>query len=85
MPDIEWHAFDYEDRAKTAPPRNLWHELVWIVERYYTEGVDLGYYDGYTFRTYAGSDDCSVSYWAEIDYPEPPEGWDADDEDEDDD
>ena len=80
-PHVEWHPFDYEKKKTPAPPHS---DLVWIVERFYTEGVDLGYLDGYTFRTINGSDDCSVSYWADLDYPEPPAGWD-DREDEDDD
>jgi hypothetical protein len=81
-----WHAFDYRNKDATAPPRELAEELVWIIERQYAEGVDLGYFDGYTFRTWGGSDDCHVTHWAEISYLEPPAGWDDDeDEDEDDD
>ncbi len=81
-PNVEWHAFDYANKGETAPPQELDYELVWIIETIYSNGVDLGYYDGHTFRTRNGSDDCSVSYWAEITYPEPPEGWDADGDEE---
>lgn len=73
MPDLEWHAFDYDNKAKTAPPRDLHHELLWVVEEFYEQGVTLGYFDGFTFHTWNGSDDCSVSHWAQIDYPEPPQ------------
>lgn len=85
MPDLEWHVFDYSDKATTEPPSELTHELVWITETLREEGVTLGYYDGYTFRTWNGSDDCRVTRWAEITYPDPPEGWDDLEDDEDDD
>lgn len=65
----EWRRFDYNDKASTAP---VAERLVWIVEQFYEEGVTLGYFDGYTFRTWRGSDDCSVSWWAEIEYPPVP-------------
>ena len=80
-PPVAWHAFDYENKDETAPPRELNYELVWIIETFYSNGVDLGYFDGHTFRTRSGSDDCNVTHWALIDYPEPPEGWDADEGD----
>lgn len=73
-PHVEWRRFDYENKAETAPKGS---DLVWIVEDYYSSGVDIGYFDGFTFRTSAGSDDCSVSWWAPITYPEPPEEWPA--------
>ena len=82
-PTVEWHAFDYANKKATAPSSDLHYAMLGIVERFYTEGVTLGYFDGFTFRTYNGSDDCSVSHWAEIDYPEPPEGWDEQDDDDD--
>lgn len=72
---LEWRRFDYDDKAGTAPPRDLDYEPVWIVEDFYTQGVTLGYFDGLSFRTFGGSDDCSVSWWAEITYPEPPGDW----------
>jgi hypothetical protein len=46
--------------------------LVWINERYYAEGVDLGYFDGFTMRMWSGSDDCSVTDWAPIERAAPP-------------
>jgi hypothetical protein len=67
-----WHKFDYEDKAKTAPPIT---DPVWVVEEFYTEGVTLGWFDGYTFQTFDDGDDCKVSYWAYINYPEPPKEW----------
>lgn len=79
-PSVEWHPFDY-DKPATAPPPALNYGPLWIVETFYTGGVSIGFFDGYTFRTFSGSDDCCVTYWAEIEYPEPPEGWDANDED----
>ncbi len=57
---VQWTA------SATAPEAGV---LVWIVEQFYEEGVTLGYFDGYTFRTWNGSDDCSVSHWAPINYP----------------
>lgn len=67
-----WHKFDYEDRRNTAP---VAHETVWVVEEFYINGVTQGFFDGYTFNTFDSKDDCKVSYWAEIEYPEPPEEW----------
>jgi hypothetical protein len=72
---VEWQRYDYENKANTAPPDD---RLVWIIEDFYTEGVDLGFFDGFTFRTWTGSDDCSVSWWALIDYPPPPRGVERD-------
>jgi hypothetical protein len=71
-PVVEWHPFDHDDDS-TAPKH---HNLVWIVEDFYI-GVSLGSFDGFAFRDDSGSDDCSVSYWAEIAYPEPPAEWTA--------
>lgn len=68
--DVQWRRFDYADKKRTAPPVG---DLVWIVEEFYTEGVTLGYFDGFTMFTWAGSDDCSVSWWAPIEYPASPE------------
>jgi hypothetical protein len=66
-----WHKFDYNDDA-TNPP---YGETVWVVETFYTNGVTLGWHDGCTFMTYDYKDDCKVTYWAEIEYPEPPKEW----------
>ena len=68
---MNWQAFDYDDKT-TAPPGSV-GPLVWIHEEYY-EGVTVGYFDGFTFRTWNGSDDCHVTHWAPIEYPEAPEG-----------
>lgn len=70
-----WRRFDFDDKKATAPPTD---ELVWIVEDFYENGTTLGYFDGFTFRTYSGSDDCSVSWWAPITYPDPPAQWERD-------
>lgn len=70
----QWHPFDYANKKANAPTADT---LVWIVEDFYEEGVTVGYFDGFTFRTWTGSDDCSVSWWAPIEYPAspgPPEG-----------
>ena len=69
MTDVEWHKFDYDDKS-TAPPKKFEQELVWIYEEHYLEGIGLGYFDGFIFRMWTGTDDCSVSHWAEIQYPE---------------
>jgi hypothetical protein len=74
-PHVEWHPFDYKNKNATRPPHS---DPVWIVERSCSGGVDLGYFDGFTFCTINGSDDCHVTHWAEIGYPEPPAGWDDD-------
>lgn len=66
---MEWRIFDYTDRLRTAPAMG---ELVWIMEQYYIQGVTMGYFDGRVMRMWGGSDDCSVTHWAEIDYPEGP-------------
>jgi predicted SnoaL-like aldol condensation-catalyzing enzyme len=66
---MKWHQYVYEERDATAPPEG---ELVWVLERYYLEGVGIGYYDGYTMRMWSGSDDCGVTHWARIQYPKGP-------------
>ena len=70
---IEWKPFDYTRKAETKP-RHV-DVLYWIIEEFYEQGVTLGYFDGFTWRTSWGSDDCSVSWWAEIQYPDPPPDW----------
>lgn len=71
---MKWHPFDYGDRANTGPPEGTEYEPYWIVEEFYSPAwVTIGYFDGYTWFTWGGSDDCSVTHWAEIDYPEVPE------------
>lgn len=71
MTSVEWRAFDYEDEDTTAPPKELRGELVWIHEEYY-DGVTFGFYEYDKWHTWTGSDDCSVSHWAPIEYPIPP-------------
>lgn len=63
----EWHEFSYDNKPGTAPPAD---KLVWIYEEYYAGGVTIGYFDGFTFRVWHGSDACSVTKWAPIIYPE---------------
>ena len=67
-----WHRFDYDNKKATAPP-NM--QLVWIVEEYQADGVTAGYYDRGIWRVWNGSDDCSVSWWAHMEMPEPPVEW----------
>jgi hypothetical protein len=67
----DWRRFDHNDKDNTAPKGT--YELVWIREDQYEEGVTIGYFDGYTFCLWGGSDDCSVSWWAPIEYPADPE------------
>ncbi|MEV8439159.1 hypothetical protein AB0425_17430 [Actinosynnema sp. NPDC051121] len=71
----QWRRFDYEHKQATAPPVD---QLVWIVEDHYSDIPDIGYFDGFTMRLAHGSDDCSVSWWAPITYPEPPAQWKRD-------
>ena len=66
---MKWHKFDYDNKEKTAPEA---HKSVWINEEFYVNGVTTGYFDGFTFRMDGGSDDCSVTHWAEIVYPKGP-------------
>lgn len=70
-PAVEWHEFDYARKPETMPPHG---DLVWIVEELYEEGVTLGFFDGFTFNTWTGSDDCHVTHWAEIAFPPAPAG-----------
>lgn len=69
-----WKKYDRAAKKETAPHPDT---LVWIREEFYEGGVTLGYFDGFTFRTWSGSDDCSVSRWAEIAYPVDPDVADA--------
>lgn len=65
----DWRPFDYDNKAKTAPKDG---ELVWVVEENYVGGISFGFFDGFTFCTWWGSDDCHVTHWAPIVTPEPP-------------
>jgi hypothetical protein len=64
---VTWHPFDYADKTATKPPDD---KLVWIYEDNYAHAVTLGYFDGFTFRFWTGSDDCYVTKWAFVDFPE---------------
>lgn len=66
---LEWTDFDYDDKKVTCPEAGV---LVWIVEEFYEDGVTIGYFDGVTFRTWAGSDDCFVLKWAPLTFPGDP-------------
>lgn len=65
---MKWTEFDYYDTEATAPPAE---ELVWVVDTG-SSGVTAGYFDGFTFRLWSGTDDCEVTHWAEIEYPAAP-------------
>lgn len=65
-----WRPFSYQDKAATAPGVN---ELVWVREENYRV-VTFGYYDGFTFRLWHGTDDCSITHWAPVEYPAAPAG-----------
>jgi hypothetical protein len=65
----EWKPFDYGNKSQTAPPGG---EVVFVFDEYY-DGVTLGLFDGFTMRTLpGGSDDCHVTHWATIEYPDAP-------------
>lgn len=65
--NVHWHPFDYESKEVTAPVAN---HLVWVVEG--DGDVELGYFDGFTFRLWTGTDDCDIRKWAHVDFPEAP-------------
>lgn len=67
---VEWREFDYFSKPATAPDEN---ELVWVREEN-DRAVTLGYYDGFTFRLWHGTDDCSITHWAPLEYPAAPAG-----------
>lgn len=66
---VQWHRFDYNNKRRTCPPSRT--GLCWVVDDT-DSGVTIGEYDGYTWRV-GGSDDCSVSWWAPINYPPAPD------------
>lgn len=69
MASVDWRPFDYKNKTFTAPPHDV---PVWIRENQYVEGVTIGFFDGFTFCTWTGSNDCHVSWWADLDYPDDP-------------
>lgn len=73
MTDLNWQPFDYENKPGPGVAPHA-YALVWIADRDAATGVDLGYFDGYTFRLWGGSDDVTVTHWAEIVWPKPPKG-----------
>jgi hypothetical protein len=66
----DWRPFDYADKDSTAPKLG---QPVWVHESFYEGGVTIGYFDGFTMRLWHGSDDCSVTHWAPMNYPHEPE------------
>lgn len=63
----------WRDQVVAKPPVG---EIVWVIEDFYLEGVGLGLFDGVVWRLCpSGSDDCQVSFWMPLAYPEPPEEW----------
>lgn len=61
---------NWRDASLAKPPDE---EVVWVFEEFYLEGVGLGLFDGFTWRLCpSGSDDCQVSWWMPITYPEGP-------------
>jgi hypothetical protein len=71
---VEWREYDSENSPNTRPSLNT---SVWVIEWFYY-GVTIGYHNGRTFLTADGSDDCEITHWAPIEYPDPPEGVDLD-------
>lgn len=76
----EWHEFDYNHKRKTAPPKKLWDELVWVLGTMPggDPDVDLAVYNGRYWVLWTGTDDISVDFWAPLvrptePYPEAPE------------
>ncbi len=64
MADQFWHEYDQFDKTHTTPPVDL---LVWVVEG---DGVvNNGYFDGFTWRLWTGTDDCDVTHWAHLAFP----------------
>lgn len=66
---VQWHRFNYDDKEVTAPVAD---HMVWIMEMFREPHVTLGYFDGFTFRLWTGTDDCEVTHWAHIELPEAP-------------
>lgn len=64
---VEWTPFDYDNKVNTPDP----DELVWVKEG--DDEVTLGFFDGFTFRLWYGTDDCMVTMWAPVEFPEAPE------------
>lgn len=62
-----WNKYDRDDKENCLlPPVG---ELVWVID---PEGyADLGYWVGW-WEHYTGSDDISVIFWGELEYPPQP-------------
>ncbi len=56
----------------STAPRPAPHIPVWVLDDYYHEYVTIGYWDGFTWRLWYGTDDCNVSHWAKIEIPDVP-------------
>jgi len=75
MIEVTWKPFDYDDK-KTAPPVD---KLVWVVEELYhgMATATLGFFDGSVMYVWSDdsktmSDDCYITWWAEMERPEKP-------------
>jgi hypothetical protein len=63
-----WTPFDYEDKNATKPPTETDGDLFWIIDDFYY-GVTAGYFDGFTWRNWQGSDDICVTHWMPMAQP----------------
>jgi hypothetical protein len=68
----DWVPFDYEVRPRDSQPLPPENTPVWIYEEDYFVDVTIGYFDGFTLRSWTGSDDIHVTHWRHIVRPEPP-------------
>lgn len=66
-----WYKYDYDDKdANPLPPAG---ELVYILETYYIDGVDMGYWDDGWWCHWSGSDDVGVVAWHPFEFPAVPQ------------
>ncbi len=79
----KWREVDYSPGGNAAPDSKYYNQLVWCLE----DGrVTPGYFDGFTWCTWYGSDDFNVDFWAPMAMPAPPfpeapaSHWDVDSE-----
>lgn len=65
-----WNRFSYDTPTATGPRAD---GTYWVVEEFYSpDEPSIAFFESGRWTTITGSGDCSITWWAEIDYPPMP-------------
>lgn len=69
---IAWNRFDHTAPTVTGPADTTGESPYWVVEDRRPARSTIAYFTDSGWMLADGSDDASISWWAEIEYPAPP-------------